>query len=57
MAKTKKSEIDDSKIKITHILADGTVRDSMEGYIIPYNEDTKIVYQLLSKWRNDKISE
>lgn len=57
MSKTKKSEIDYSKIKIIHIMADGTIRDSIEGLVIPYNENTKIAYQLLSKWANDKEKE
>jgi len=51
--KTKKSEIDDSKVKIIHTLADGTVVDSIEGYIMPYNDNTKIAYQLLSKWASE----
>ena len=57
MAKLKKSEIDDSKIKIIHTLADGTVRDSIEGYEIPYNDTTTIAYQLLTKWTNEKAKD
>ena len=35
-------------VKITHIMKDGTVRDSIEGYVIPYNQQTKIIYQMLA---------
>ena len=38
------------KPKITHIMADGSVRDSIEGYVIPYNQQTAIVYELLAKY-------
>lgn len=40
------------KGKITHIMADGSVRDSIEGYVIPYNQQTAIVYELLAKYSN-----
>ena len=49
-----KNGIDDNKIKIIHKMADGTIRDSVEGYEIPYNEETAITYQLLAKWANEK---
>ena len=49
-AESKKDEIDERKIKITHIMADGTIRDSIDGYEIPYNEKTAINYQLWAKW-------
>jgi len=52
--KNRKSEIDGSKIKIVHTMADGTVRDSVEGYVIPYNETTAITYELLAKWAIEK---
>ncbi|HBR31839.1 MAG TPA: hypothetical protein DD733_07115 [Clostridiales bacterium] len=55
MAK-QRSEIDDSKIKITHTLPDGTVRDKIDGYIISYNDNTEIAYRLLAKWTNEKLS-
>ena len=54
MPKKKKSEIDDSKIKIIHKMADGTIRDSVDGYVIPYNKETAIVYHLLVKWAYEK---
>jgi len=54
MVEKEKDEIDDSKIKITHIMADGTIRNSVDGYEIPYNEVTAIVYQLLAKWAAEK---
>ena len=30
---------------VTNILKYGTVRDSMEGFEIPYNEETKHIYE------------
>jgi hypothetical protein len=42
------------KHKITHIMADGTVRDSVKGYVIPYNEHTAICYELLAKYARPK---
>lgn len=33
MASIQKQE---SKVKIRHIMADGTVRDSIEGLVVPY---------------------
>lgn len=44
--KSKKKEKE--PIKITHIMRDGTERKSVEGYVIPYNEQTKIVYMMLT---------
>ena len=49
-----KDEIDYDNIKIIHTMADGTVRDSIEGYEIPYNEVTAVVYDLLIKWAIEK---
>lgn len=57
MKKPRKSEIDDSKIRIIHKMADGTVRDSVDGYEIPYNETTAITYQFLAKWAVEKQEE
>ncbi len=31
---------------ITHRMADGSIRDSVEGYEIPYNENTKHLYEM-----------
>lgn len=36
--------------KIIHIMADGSIRDSIEGYEVPVNGDTKVAYMLLAKW-------
>lgn len=54
LPKARKSEIEDSKIKIVHTMADGIVRDSIEGYEIPYNGITAIAYELLAKWTIEK---
>lgn len=44
----RKEEEKKGPVKITHIMKDGTVRDSIEGYEIPVNEDTKIIYAMLA---------
>lgn len=56
LTRPKTSEIDDSKITIVHTMADGTVRDSIEGYVIPYNDKTAIIYELLVKSTIEKQS-
>lgn len=43
----KKEEKPKSKVKITHIMADGTRRDSVKGYPVPYNEKTAVAYDIL----------
>lgn len=48
MSKRKPSEADYSKTKITHTMADGSVRDSVKGYPIPYNETTAPLYHILA---------
>ena len=40
---------------VINVLADGTVRDSMEGYTIPYNEKTKRIYQMKAQMIVDCI--
>jgi hypothetical protein len=37
------------KPTITHVMADGSVRDSIEGYVVPYNKYTAICYQMLAR--------
>lgn len=37
-------------MKITHILLDGTVLDDIEGYVVPYNENTKAYYNFIADW-------
>lgn len=34
--------------QITHVMADGTVRDSIEGYPVPYNSTTANSYHILA---------
>ncbi|WP_197274756.1 BOW99_gp33 family protein [Halolactibacillus sp. JCM 19043] len=36
-------------IKIKHVMADGTVRDSIDGYVVPLNDRTKRAYELLAR--------
>lgn len=38
-------------MKVTHIMADGTKRDSVKGLVIPHNEDTKMFYEIISNKR------
>ena len=40
---------DGKEITITHTMADGTIRDSINGYEVPYNETTSTAYQLISQ--------
>lgn len=35
--------------KIIHIMADGSVRDSVEGYAVPANGYTEVCYRLLAE--------
>lgn len=41
---------------VIHIMADGTKRQSMEGYIVKLNERTEKAYKLLVKERKDGFS-
>ncbi|MCL2083964.1 MAG: hypothetical protein FWH06_01735 [Oscillospiraceae bacterium] len=50
----KEREPDGGKINIIHAMADGTLRASIDGYIIPYNETTEAAYRLLAKWAEAK---
>ncbi|HCC01466.1 MAG TPA: hypothetical protein DEP60_02055 [Ruminococcaceae bacterium] len=36
------------KIKVVHIMADGSVRDSVDGYPVPVNDVTKPAYNILA---------
>lgn len=38
-------------IKVKHVMADGTVRDSIEGVMLPVNEDTEPVYRIFAEHR------
>lgn len=42
--------VNDFKPIITHTMYNGTMRDSVEGYVVPINNETKIAYTLLVKW-------
>jgi hypothetical protein len=44
--KTKKNQTKD--IKVTHVMADGTIRDSVKGLHIPITN--QIAYQLIAKY-------
>lgn len=36
------------QIKIVHIMADGSIRDSVEGYPVPVNDITRPAYNILA---------
>lgn len=40
---------DGTEVTITHTMADGSIRESVDGYKIPVNEKTKPLYHLLAK--------
>lgn len=50
MAKIQKQE---SKVRVHHIMADGTERDSLKGYVLPY-EGFEEVYRLLYQMSLEK---
>jgi hypothetical protein len=56
MAKAIKNENKKEAIKpvITHIMADGSIRDSVEGYFCTVNEYTETAYRLFAKWAIEK---
>ena len=39
---------DGTVVTVTHVMADGTVRDSVKGYEIPFNETTYPLYYVLA---------
>ena len=43
-------------MRVTHIMADGSVRESVEGMVIPNKEFYKILNQIRSK-KNEKAKE
>jgi hypothetical protein len=49
-----KKEKPERNIKITHHLANGEIRDSMKGYMVPVNEKTEIFYNLLASYNPPK---
>jgi hypothetical protein len=36
------------QIRVVHIMADGSVRDSVEGYPVPVNDITRPAYNILA---------
>ena len=43
-----------SNVKIVHHFADGVVKDSLDGVVVPYNEDTRLFYDTLYKILTDE---
>lgn len=44
-------------VKITHVMADGTVRESMEGVTIPLTPRTRKAYELLAKAHRERMAQ
>lgn len=36
-------------MKITHVMADGTIRESMKGVVIPLTPRTRRAYEIMAK--------
>jgi hypothetical protein len=45
----KKKVKPEREIIIRHIVVDGSIHDSIDGYKVPVNENTKPIYELLAK--------
>lgn len=45
----KKSKKKRHDFRVINVRADGTIQESMEGVIVPYNEQTEALYRLLVK--------
>lgn len=43
----------EEKAKIIHTMADGTVPVSVEGRMVPYNEQTAVCYELIVKYAKE----
>lgn len=46
-----------TQYEVVHIMADGSVRDSLEGYEVPYNENTEGYYKMLAQARKEMREE
>lgn len=38
-------------VKVTHIMSDGTVLDSIEGIVVPLTPETLPAYKLMAEYR------
>jgi hypothetical protein len=57
LQKSVKSEIDANKITVSHKMIDGTLKSTIENYIVPLNETTAIIYDLISSHaQNNEIT-
>ena len=43
-----KKKVEHRQIRVVHIMADGSVRDSVEGYPVPLNDITRPAYNILT---------
>lgn len=43
-----KKQEEHKQIRVVHIMADGSVRDSVEGYPVPVNDITRPAYTILA---------
>jgi hypothetical protein len=42
-------------MKVVHVMADGTERDSVEGLVIPYNEATRSYYNYMANLVREEL--
>lgn len=45
-----KKSTEKPKLRVVNKLKDGTIRVSMKGYEVPYNETTDVAYRLLAQY-------
>ena len=44
-------------VKIVHVMADGTIRDSMEGVVVPLTPRTRRYYEIQAEFYRRKLAE
>lgn len=43
------------QVEVVHIMSDGTKRDSVKGFVVPYNEETKGYYLQIIKFHEENF--
>lgn len=46
---------DGTEAYVSHEMADGTIRNSVEGYEVSCNESTENAYRILAKWMMEAL--
>lgn len=44
-------------MKITHVMADGTIRESMKGVVVPLTPRTRRAYEILAKAHRERMEQ